>query len=212
VGDANNQNYTIYDADGNIMQFKTKAECIDGIISLAHGGTGINALQGGKLIASSQDGLSFEELDFDFMLINGLTDNIQKQLDAKSPKDHGRHIPDECTRIRDWDNATTNGWYYSINGVNIPEGTAVGTVLSTGGLIVQKVFILETEHELHRIRDDSGKWTSWVDTSATAVTYEEATEEVSGLMPYTDKRKLNSYTIADGTDISSIFSTTDDEK
>ena len=33
---------------------------------------------------------------------------------------HGRHVPDVCTTITDWNAATTNGWYMGNNAANAP--------------------------------------------------------------------------------------------
>ena len=45
---------------------------------------------------------------------------IKSALDGKANSSHGRHVPDACATITDWNSATTNGWYMANNAANAP--------------------------------------------------------------------------------------------
>ena len=49
---------------------------------------------------------------------------INTALSGKANSSHGRHIPDACTTITDWNSATTNGWYMGNNATNSPTANA----------------------------------------------------------------------------------------
>ena len=56
---------------------------------------------------------------------------------------HGRHIPDVCETITDWNNATKNGWYMGSNATNSPTANAwyFGEVIAhNANYVVQTVY------------------------------------------------------------------------
>ena len=56
---------------------------------------------------------------------------------------HGRHIPDVCETITDWNNATKNGWYMGNNATNSPTANAwyFGEVIAhNANYVVQTVY------------------------------------------------------------------------
>lgn len=53
---------------------------ISGVLPVGKGGTGLDSLSGGRLLASNQDGTLLEELDLEVNLFEGLTENVQVQL------------------------------------------------------------------------------------------------------------------------------------
>jgi len=57
------------------------ANLIQGTIPVRSGGTGIDSLTGGKLMASNEDGLMMEEIDVPVQSLAHLRGNIQDQLD-----------------------------------------------------------------------------------------------------------------------------------
>ena len=68
------------DSDGKTLVIKTRAESIEGTLGVSKGGTGISELDGGKLIASNEDGKFFEEVDVPVSAFRGLKGNIQDQI------------------------------------------------------------------------------------------------------------------------------------
>ncbi len=59
---------------------------LTGVLPVGKGGTGLSELDGGKLLASNENGTLLEEIDVDVQVFNGLKGNIQTQLDEKSRK------------------------------------------------------------------------------------------------------------------------------
>ena len=93
-------NMPVVEIDNNLYPFIPPA-AISGILPISRGGTGINDLNGGRLIASSEDGTLLEEVDVNVQLLSGLSENIQDQLNkARTVK---VNIP-------------TTGWYVSEDG------------------------------------------------------------------------------------------------
>lgn len=62
----------------------TNTSMIKGVLPVSKGGTGLNELDGGRLLASNEDGSLLEEVDVDVQDLAGLTGNIQSQLDDLS--------------------------------------------------------------------------------------------------------------------------------
>ena len=96
---------TIVEDPNNRMRFlvKTRSELVDGVFPIKKGGTGIDFVEGGKLIASNTDGTAFEEIDVLVDNLSGLRDNIQHQLDKV--RNYKVSIP-----VNGWTSA--NGVYY----------------------------------------------------------------------------------------------------
>lgn len=60
---------------------KTRSELVEGVFPVKKGGTGIDSVVGGKLIASNTDGSALEEVDIEVSHFSRLKGNIQDQLD-----------------------------------------------------------------------------------------------------------------------------------
>lgn len=73
---------TPHDEEGKSLLFKTRTECIDGVLPISKGGTGLPELSGSKIIASSSSGSSFEEIEVPVRCLSGLRENIQDRLDS----------------------------------------------------------------------------------------------------------------------------------
>lgn len=73
----------LQEVDGSTpLMIRTRTELIDGVLPTTKGGTGINKLDGKRLIASNVDGSSLEEVDVLIEHLSGLNTNIQKKLDT----------------------------------------------------------------------------------------------------------------------------------
>lgn len=70
------------DGNGTSLMFKTRIECLEGVLPVSKGGTGIHKLVGSKMIASSVDGTTFEEIDVPVEYLSGLKENVQDKLSS----------------------------------------------------------------------------------------------------------------------------------
>lgn len=70
------------DGDNNPISVIAQARDIDGVIPISKGGSGLSKIEGGKLLASSESGAFFEEIDVNPHHLSGITENIQFQLDG----------------------------------------------------------------------------------------------------------------------------------
>lgn len=100
---------------------------------------------------------------------------LQGILDGKAPSSHGKHIPDTCTSISDWNNAVTNGWYMGNNATNAPVASAwfYGEVIAHNTSYVRQIvykFATDTNiagtnnDRYERVRQNE-TWGSWINTS-----------------------------------------------
>lgn len=81
------------ESSGKKVYTKTHADLIDGILGTHSGGTGIDELTGGKLIASSADAKSLEEIDVNLTYLTKLEGNIQEQLDIAKSRRYTITVP-----------------------------------------------------------------------------------------------------------------------
>ena len=146
--------------------------------------------------------------------VDGVTSNIQTQLNGKAASSHGTHVPSSCTTITDWNNATTTGWYMASGASNAPStsGWYMGYVVAHNtNYVYQEVyqFTASTDAKLipKYIRAKmNGTWGSWTDVSVQKAvpsdavftdnntTYSAATTSANGLMTSAMVTKLNSIT------------------
>lgn len=99
---------TPQDKDGTSLLFRTRTDCIDGVLPISKGGTGISEITGSKLIASSVSGSSLEEIDIPVSYLSGLTGNIQSILNTK--EDSIRSYSVKVTSVASsWTGHTENG-------------------------------------------------------------------------------------------------------
>ena len=94
--------------DGIPLLFRTRTECIEGILPISKGGTGISEITGSKLIASSVSGSSLEEIDIPVSYLSGLTGNIQSILNTKEDSIRSYSVNVTSTKSS-WTSHTDNG-------------------------------------------------------------------------------------------------------
>lgn len=81
----------------------------DDVIPLAHGGTG------GKTAEEARANLGV------------------------AAANHGRHVPDTCTTVEDWNNAVVTGWYMGNNAANSPHTDSTTSMWYFGFVIAHNV-------------------------------------------------------------------------
>lgn len=105
----------------------------------------------------------------DITQLNGNWDALDNAM-----LNHGRHIPNTCTIITDWNTATKTGWYMGNNASNDPDydGWCFGIVLAHNEKYVyQEVYGFSQLHtrsiEVPKyIRDcHDGTWSDWVEVT-----------------------------------------------
>lgn len=123
---ANAHFVTPINSDGKALVIKTRAEGIEGVLPVSKGGTGINELEGGKIIASNENGIFFEEVDVPVSIFKGIKGNIQNQIDS---------VRSYLVTIRkdNWVSISTGGFKQTItvNGIGDDDNPIVG-IKTTG--------------------------------------------------------------------------------
>ena len=122
------------DGDNNPISVIAQARDIDGVIPISKGGSGLSKIEGGKLLASSESGAFFEEIDVNPHHLSGITENIQFQLDGfgkqleNVPRLYQVQIP-----VGDWENVDDGGLKKTLPVMGIKESDKpiVGLVLSS---------------------------------------------------------------------------------
>lgn len=112
---------TLMESDTNApLHIKTRTEFIDGTLGISKGGTGINTLEGKRLIASNIDGTSLEEIDVGLEYFSGLRTNIQDKLDSI------RSFSVDVT-VDDW-NTDSDGYYkeITVNDIKSTDNPIIG--------------------------------------------------------------------------------------
>ena len=120
--DFNNAHFvTPINSDGKALAIKTRTEGIEGTLSVSKGGTGINELEGGKLIASNENGDFFEEVDVPVSAFKGIRGNIQTQIDSI------RSYLVTITK-NNWTSISSGGYKQTItiDGIDVNDNPVVG--------------------------------------------------------------------------------------
>lgn len=91
---------------------------------------------------------------------------------------HGRHIPDTCETITDWNNATKNGWYMGNNAANGPTTVASGgTIWYFGEVITHNTnYVIQVVYQFTASTDAksipkyirakmNGTWGAWTNVT-----------------------------------------------
>ena len=86
---------------------------------------------------------------------------------------HGRHMPDTCETITDWNNATKNGWYMGNNATNSPTANAwyFGEVIAhNANYVVQTVYQFTASTDAKAIpkyirAKMNGTWGAWTNVT-----------------------------------------------
>ncbi len=91
---------------------------------------------------------------------------------------HGRHMPDTCETITDWNNATKNGWYMSNNAANGPTTVASGgTIWYFGEVITHNTnYVIQVVYQFTASTDAksipkyirakmNGTWGAWTNVT-----------------------------------------------
>ena len=90
-----------------------------------------------------------------------------------APASHGRHMPDTCETITDWNNATKNGWYMGNNATNSPTANAwyFGEVIAhNANYVVQTVYQFTASTDAKAIpkyirAKMNGTWGAWTNVT-----------------------------------------------
>ena len=108
---------------------------------------------------------------------NALTANqgrvLKGLIDGKAAASHGRHVPDVCTTITDWNSATTNGWYMGNNATNAPTANAwyFGEVVAhNANYLIQTVYQFTASSDAKAIpkyirAKMNGTWGAWTNVT-----------------------------------------------
>ena len=103
---------------------------------------------------------------------DGVTSNIQTQLNGKAPTSHGTHVPSVCTTITDWNSATSNGWYMASSASNAPaSGWFFGYVIAHNTKYVfQEVYAFTQSTDAKAIdkyirAKMNGTWGGWTNVT-----------------------------------------------
>ena len=85
---------------------------------------------------------------------------------------HGRHIPDSCTTITDWNSATTTGWYMASGASNAPStGWYFGEVIAHNtNYVIQTVYQFTASTDAKAIpkyirAKMNGTWGAWTNVT-----------------------------------------------
>ena len=97
---------------------------------------------------------------------------IKSALDGKANSSHGKHVPDNCTSITDWNSATTTGWYMSDGGANAPTtGWYFGEVVAHNtNYLIQTVYQFTASSDAKAIpkyirAKMNGTWGAWTNVT-----------------------------------------------
>lgn len=100
---------------------------------------------------------------------------INTALNGKANSSHGRHIPDACTTITDWNSATTNGWYMGVNATNAP--TSGSNIWYFGEVVAHNTnYVIQTVYHFTASTDakaipkyirakTNGTWGAWTNVT-----------------------------------------------
>ena len=97
---------------------------------------------------------------------------IDTKLSGKANASHGKHVPDTCTTITDWNSATTTGWYMASGASNAPSSAwYFGYVIAHNtNYIVQEVYQFTASTDAKAIpkyirAKMNGTWGSWAEVT-----------------------------------------------
>lgn len=123
---------------------------------------------------------------------------ITSALNGKANSSHGKHVPDTCTTITDWNSATTTGWYMAHAASNAPSSEwYFGRVIAHNtNYVYQEVFAFTASTDARVIQryiraKMNGTWGAWTevtvqkkvpsDAKFTDTTYSTGTASALGL-------------------------------
>lgn len=114
---------TMEDNNGTPLYPRTSTGGVVGVLPIRKGGTGIQELAGGKLMASGKDKISLEEIEVGVEVFAGLKENIQKQFDKT--RTYSLNIP---ANSNDWETLESGGYKQSfyISGITAVDNPIVG--------------------------------------------------------------------------------------
>ena len=123
-------NMPVITMDGKIYPV-THTGILKGVLPVNKGGTGLTELDGGRLLASNEDGTLLEEVDVDVQDLAGLTGNIQTQLNNVAG--NSRTLLATINSTATWsDNPDGDGSILTIpvTGIRAADNPVVGLVSS----------------------------------------------------------------------------------
>ena len=105
--------------------------------------------------------------------ITDIQSSVNDLAANKADKDHGRHVPNTCEEITNWNNATKTGWYMGYQASNAPDNSSwyMGYVVAHNtNYVFQEVyqFTASTDAKavLKYIRCKmNGTWGAWVNVT-----------------------------------------------
>lgn len=127
---------TPQDSKGTPLLCRTRTECIDGVLPVTKGGTGITNITGSKLMASCADGISLEEIDVPVNHLSGLRGNIQSLIDGKEDAIR-TYVVSVSNSSSSWTSATDSDstTYYkrtiTVNGILSTDNPITGLYLGS---------------------------------------------------------------------------------
>lgn len=136
-------------------------------------GSGLGLVKSGGDVSISSGVITVNDNSHNHTVAN--VTGLQGILDGKAPSSHGKHIPNTCTSISDWNNAVTNGWYMGNNATNAPVASAwfYGEVIAHNTSYVRQIVyrfatdtnIAGTNNDRYERVQQNGTWGSWINTS-----------------------------------------------
>lgn len=124
--------------------------------------------------------------------ISVINDNMNKIDTAVARKAIIKQLTNE-----DLNNVTTPGFYNAGGGnsvthkpTNIDNFGLEVIHIAAGKYYTQKAYGITTQYTR---RCNNGSWSNWVEDKLTDTTYSDATQSTNGLMPVTDKKKLDTF-------------------
>ena len=99
--------------------------------------------------------------------------NITPAAIGAAASSHGKHVPDTCTTITDWNSATTTGWYMGNNATNSPTANTwyFGEVITHNtNYVVQEVYQFTASTDAKAIpkyirAKMNGTWGAWTNVT-----------------------------------------------
>lgn len=105
--------------------------------------------------------------------LNVAIGKLEVGLGTKAAINHGRHIPNACDTITDWNSVVTNGWYMASNATNAPTANTwyFGEVIShNANYVLQTVYAFTKSSDAKLINKFirakmNGTWGPWTEVT-----------------------------------------------
>lgn len=105
--------------------------------------------------------------------LNVAIGKLEVGLGTKAAVNHGRHVPNTCDTVTDWNAAVTNGWYMASNATNAPTANTwyFGEVIShNANYVLQTVYAFTKSSDAKLINKYirarmNGTWGAWTEVT-----------------------------------------------